>query len=279
MISQRVTIAIPVLMLLGCSTHPLPEDVTRKTTFEIVERIRCEAREGIMRETLSAAGLKNIYIGMDFSFDMEEKNDAKNGSLEFSDPFGRGSFSLTLNGGVEKARQTERFFRVVESFQELKDYKLCSADGAQPNLIYPTSGRVGVDEVVHTFIKLERLTRLSVQKKRDDAIFSDTLTFTTDLSAGANPNLIINSGVGGFRLRNASIETEVRRKDIHKITIAISQAPAAGTVPDVLLNGRILRAAPLVGLANPAAPVIYELERLRNRDDDAQIIERLRPLP
>jgi hypothetical protein len=32
----------------GCSIHPLPEDVTGVTTYEIVRRIRCEAREAVI---------------------------------------------------------------------------------------------------------------------------------------------------------------------------------------------------------------------------------------
>ena len=32
--------------LAGCSMHPLPDDVSRVSTVDIVERIRCEAQEG-----------------------------------------------------------------------------------------------------------------------------------------------------------------------------------------------------------------------------------------
>lgn len=37
------------LLFVGCSAHPLPEDVTRSTTVEIVQRIRCEAKQAILR--------------------------------------------------------------------------------------------------------------------------------------------------------------------------------------------------------------------------------------
>jgi hypothetical protein len=274
---QRIIAFILLLFLFGCSTHPLPEDVTRKSTFDLVQKILCEAKEGIDGEGLSALSLKNTYIGFDFSFDMEEKNNAKNGSFEFLDPFGRGSFSLKLSGGVEKTRKNVRFFRVVESFQTIKDYKDCFVDTARANLIYPIAGKVGVDEVVHTFVRLERLTKLPANANKNGSIFSDALTFTTELSAGATPHLIINSGLGGFKLRNASLDAEASRKDIHGLTIAISAKPKEEA--PVLLNRPLLRAAPLVSPENPAAPVIYELERLRNRDEDTQIIERLRPLP
>jgi len=36
---------IPALIALGgCSTFPLPDDVTRKSTYDIIQQIRCEAR-------------------------------------------------------------------------------------------------------------------------------------------------------------------------------------------------------------------------------------------
>lgn len=32
----------------GCATHPLPQDTTRRNTFQIVERLRCEARDAVI---------------------------------------------------------------------------------------------------------------------------------------------------------------------------------------------------------------------------------------
>ncbi len=34
-------------LLIGCSIHPLPDDVSRKTTYDIVEKIRCEAKAAV----------------------------------------------------------------------------------------------------------------------------------------------------------------------------------------------------------------------------------------
>jgi hypothetical protein len=34
-------------LLAGCAIHPLPEDVTRETSYQIVQKIRCEAREAL----------------------------------------------------------------------------------------------------------------------------------------------------------------------------------------------------------------------------------------
>lgn len=46
---RKVSVTLPAcgLLLAGCAIHPLPEDVTRETTYAIVQKIRCEAREAL----------------------------------------------------------------------------------------------------------------------------------------------------------------------------------------------------------------------------------------
>src|SRR5262245_14766396 len=58
----------------GCSMHPLPEDVSRKNTYDIVEKIRCEAAEGLRGVPRDHPLLRNTYIGYDFNFNIEENN-------------------------------------------------------------------------------------------------------------------------------------------------------------------------------------------------------------
>lgn len=41
------------LAIAGCSIHPLPDDVTRDTTLEIVNKIRCEARDALVERIMS----------------------------------------------------------------------------------------------------------------------------------------------------------------------------------------------------------------------------------
>ncbi len=46
------------VVFTGCATHPLPEDVTRVRTFDIIQRVRCEAREAVSGQ-LSAQLLRS----------------------------------------------------------------------------------------------------------------------------------------------------------------------------------------------------------------------------
>jgi hypothetical protein len=45
--ASRVLPIAAVVWLAGCAIHPLPDDVTGVTTYDIVRRIRCEARQAV----------------------------------------------------------------------------------------------------------------------------------------------------------------------------------------------------------------------------------------
>src|SRR5262245_26100862 len=57
---RRVPVCViaAALVLAGCSSHPLPENVTRETTFHITEKIRCEARQAL--DDLSVAAIRRL---------------------------------------------------------------------------------------------------------------------------------------------------------------------------------------------------------------------------
>ena len=44
------------VMLSGCTIHPLPEDVTKLNTFQIVKQIRCETRAAGKKLILDQVG-------------------------------------------------------------------------------------------------------------------------------------------------------------------------------------------------------------------------------
>src|SRR5215510_3565430 len=71
-----------LIPLSGCSIHPLPGDVPRVATVDIVERMRCEAKEGLMKvmsepnrnKKVDAQIFENSWVGYDFVFDITEGN-------------------------------------------------------------------------------------------------------------------------------------------------------------------------------------------------------------
>jgi len=223
--------------LVGCSIHPLPEDVSRVSTFDIVEKLRCEAKEGILglpsSDPFYTSIVHSTVIGYDFEFEITEDNNLRGSE---SDPaklsFARAAkadgkgFFLDITGAATRTRSNKRVFRILEY---LKDLPNCSA-AMQANWVYPITGRVGIDEVISTYIRLEALTDIRAKDpeggpKLDNKsiIFSDELKFATVLNAGIKPTLELSTVVGRFKVTNATLFAQAKREDKHNVTIALAR--------------------------------------------------------
>src|SRR5207244_6428243 len=64
---KMIWCVIGVLILSGCSVHPLPEQVTRQSTLAIVTAIRCEAKQAVLESARSPVFDKGA-IGYIFDF-------------------------------------------------------------------------------------------------------------------------------------------------------------------------------------------------------------------
>jgi hypothetical protein len=269
--------------------HPLPYDVTRVSTYDIVEKLRCEAKEGLRGVPYGHPILKHTVIGYDFTFDITEDNNLNSGGLNFNRPgFRDGShFELDFTGSATRKRENKRQFRVLESLQKLSAAD-CSDTGTRANWIYPITGAIGLDEVLSTYVRLERLTDfgtgdIGTQLGKDSVVFSDDITYTTEIGGSATPTLELASIVGKFRLTKATITGNLNRKDIHSVVVALAQdgqpvdLPAFARLTNVGLDvGRSrqgARAVDAVATRGAKAPtrVIYELERRRLLREDQQL--------
>jgi hypothetical protein len=197
-----LSLVAPVV-LAACSIHPLPEDFSRSSTFEIVQKIRCEAREAIIAIALTENGkgridaflsdpnaatqdrtariekagdfmlppLRRVAIGYTFKFSITEGNGGS-GEAVFELPFSNGAFSLGLNVGEDKKRKAERSFDIVEGLPKvLADPTLQCEPGAQ-NWKYPITGEIGLKEIIRTYSNLANLNlfpRNERSSSRDEA--------------------------------------------------------------------------------------------------------------
>jgi hypothetical protein len=167
---------LPLLpLLIGCSIHPLPDDVSRKTTYDIVEKIRCEAKAAVEQ---FGRGFKEASIVYQFTFDITEHNDASAG-FGFLYPGTSGSFNLDANAALNRERDGNRNFELIDSFDDLRKMD-CTRD-REVNWVYPLTGDVGMYDSVATFIRLQQAdnpggTRIFT--------FADTLTYTTTFTGG-----------------------------------------------------------------------------------------------
>ena len=247
-------------LLLGCSIHPLPGDIPRVATIDIVERMRCEAREGLKHfnpdDTLIKKILDGTTIGYDFVFHVTEGNNegtaAAPGSVTFQRPGRNESLvSLNLTASSEKLRSNIRRFRIIEELKTLYDAD-CSKPKAWENLIFPITGATGMAEVVRTFIKLEQLVDLQDgagpdrlnSLNSDRVVFSDVLKFTTTLTAGATPTVHLSAPVGSFRLTEASITGTAVRTDDHDVIVAIARHQIHVDRAQVVIQRAGISAAP-----------------------------------
>ena len=232
--------------LAGCSTHPLPDDVARTSTVDIVRSIRCEALAGLEglynslgpEERAKAAPIiKASMIGYDFEFAIEEHNSAggdptnENSLATLKRAFTSEPSTLDLRGKAGLERKNKRRFTLIESFTDLaKSQKECRDRTKAANWTYPITGTIGLDEIVRTYVKIELLTELQqsdhAQGKFGDSahvVFSDELKFTTEFRAGGTGQLVLDAVVGRLSLTNASIGVNASRKDEHSVVVALTR--------------------------------------------------------
>jgi hypothetical protein len=274
---QRIITAVLVGLAAassGCSTYPLPQDVTRKTTYDIVEALRCEVSVGVRASKIPLAEYEKHIVGYDFNIDASENNKLEGGALEFTHLMTGGNLKLALSGSADKKRMNKRFFRLTESFQQLvrSTEGKCDPAGGR-DFLYPITGSIGLDEAVTTYARLGRLSRF-----KENTVFSDTLTFTTSLRGGVTPTLALAAGGAGLKLTRGTITKFDERVDEHKVAIAIAPKDDAGFGRTSTLFVGPRSAASLRREDNPATTVLQELDRLRNRDEDFRLLQQLRQL-
>jgi hypothetical protein len=247
----------------GCSMHPLPEDVSRASTYDIVARVRCEVYEAL-QEFKKLEGdqrrhaeniIRHSAVGFDFIFDITEGNNIKepDGKPGLSVSYRRPSFKdnekgffLDATAKAERERKNTRRFRVVDDLAALGDERIdCRNAETNPNRAYPVTGATGMGEVVRTYIKLEMLSDLrntpfEGDGQRPDPVkgnavtFSDVLKFTTKLSAGVNPKITLTTVAGDLRLSGASFFGSASRDDIHTVIVALaSDSQDLDTLPSL----------------------------------------------
>jgi hypothetical protein len=210
-----IVMAVLAPILANCSTHPLVDDVTRSTTFDVVEKIRCEAKRAVMEQAQRFGD--ETAIAYEFTFDIDEQNDAS-GDATWTLPLTGGAFSLRAQAGSDLERHAQRNFTIVDTFGDLRRTN-CSPEVLEKNWIYPIAGEIGIYEVVATFVKLHR-----VENPADQETFSfhDTLQFTTFLGAGVRPKLDLTPVTDSTLVRLVKANLGAQRLDIHSVVIAVS---------------------------------------------------------
>lgn len=219
----------------GCSIHPLPDDVSRKSTYEIVDKIRCEAKAAVDQY---GQGFNDASIVYQFTFDIDEQDNAGAGLTLFN-PFANGTFNLAASGSANRERLGNRNFELIDSFADLR--KLNCLRDREANWLYPLTGDIGMYDSVATFIRLQKADNPGAGRI---FTFADTLTYTTTLMGGATATLALNPVSQQFKVTAANAGLSGSRMDTHKVVVTMS----AGQQTIVDSSGRrtVRRMVPLV---------------------------------
>jgi hypothetical protein len=158
----RALCAVPIallVMMTGCAIHPLPEDVTGVSTYNIVRQIRCEARQAVFEYAINwLTGPKNLdpqareignqfreglrpvhqlsyklftgevrrYVqlfaatGIAYNFQLQAlETNNVDPTTNLLTFSGRNTFSSPVNGAADRTRQNLRTFTVTDTFEFL----------------------------------------------------------------------------------------------------------------------------------------------------------------
>ena len=261
-IFRLVALVATGLAFGACAIRPLPEHVTGVDTATIVKKTRCEARAAIIASRVN--WLKNhghplvinedtliryertfdqktkkflnyfdsTGIVYDFTLDGTESNGASF-TADVVRPLTHSTTTLTPSAGDSLMREDIRSFTISDNFKELLTSKMktrCDDLGVPgPNYQYPIVGRVGVEEIVTTFIELT-FNGLGVTQDLDKSppnlgdtpsssspiAMVDTINFTTTITAGLAAKVVFSPPGVDWRLADATLPLSASRTDRHQ---------------------------------------------------------------
>ena len=273
MLNKIILAFVVSCVLAACSIHPLPEDVTGVSTTMIVRKIRCEAREAVIKKALDYLRSEGFAIDkarletMDIRKDNFNNRTVSGALYYFSQTGIVFNFTLqgtennglaltgdlvrplkheteTLNGTIGNSLQRDniRSFTVTDNFLELvqtvKD-SYCDVAPSTPNYEYPMVGRIGIDEMVATFVDMTLFNGLG---NKSDAITSggsapgasakpgdrgpptmvDTITFTTTIGGGLTPKVVFTPIGKALQLLDATLAGTATRTDKHAVIVGLA---------------------------------------------------------
>lgn len=246
LIDRRNALLNEIRIIQALNQEPAPPGlVARFARYEINERRYYEAlsaflsdqrlyqqnRQAIdkqvknLEEKISAdPSLKSIVafygntFAYDFRFQITETNSLSSTSSTYKFPIHLGSITLGLDASDIKDRVGERNAKLTINFREL-DAMDCSERPQEQYGVkavhYPIVGNLGLHEVVSEYVDLLKLGKLAKLSP-----YTDQIVFTTTLSGGLNPSILLTPVP--LEQISANLKLSGTRKDLHSVTINIT---------------------------------------------------------
>jgi hypothetical protein len=180
-------------------------------------------------------------IAYNFTFDMTEINNL-DPTWDGIAGIPHGTFGLGVAAGVDRTRHSIRSFTVSDSFAGLlMDVPTSYCVGRtvrEVNYLYPIVGRIGIAEMISTFIDISLFDNLKSGDKGPPAV-SDSIEFQTNLSLGVTPSVVLTPVTKAFTTKDAMFGITNRRQDTHKVIVGLSRDDTAKTPTSLLwlING------------------------------------------
>lgn len=226
-----------------------------------------DIRETIQRYTAT-------LVAYEFDFNIT-RTDEFGGDLDLLSTFTLGTLKTNVGGGFKGQRNTSRNFKLIDVFGDMlvnrPTIRECNAlrrpphKPRAPNTAYPMTGSLNLREILDTFISLTQSANLvgNFVDKRDVPTFSETMIFTTTISAGVAPTLELEPLGRSLEISNAKAGFGSSRLDVHKLTLTLTLPP----------QGK-LTVAQQRSLQREAALDELERQRVRAIDADTEEIRR-----
>jgi hypothetical protein len=181
-------------------------------------------------------------IGYSFDLTMSENNDLTGGTGDFVRPLPLQKFTLGIGADATRLRSNNRTFTVTDKFGDLLS-KLnesksndagevphyCDGFIVQANYVYPIAGKIGVEEVVRSFLDLTLFANLASgdkSKPTGPPTMAENLTFTTTVDLSATPKISFTPIGTSLQVMDGFLTGKLTRTDQHKVAIGLAIADA-----------------------------------------------------
>lgn len=259
---SRVAVFVALGASAGCSTTPLPEDVTGRATYEIVHKIRCEARSAIQSKAIAfmlgekspefvkSEGrrlkgnraaffhydykkLPKDYVALfdsyadtalayEFKFDITESS-SNTSTLNFKGPIGLEVFSLGWVSGGDLTRANVRTLKLADKFGDLA---LKMSEDECSNETRNTNFIYPITGDVGILERVDTFIDLNqtgaLVGKEGSTVPTMVDSLTFTTKISMNLTPKITINSPGNRLTDAEVKSENYREDKHEVVISFS---------------------------------------------------------
>lgn len=208
--------------IAACSTYPLPQQVSGSTTQQIVDNVRCEARQGLrqavidwLREQVKGGDVyaaqlesrpeawndirpetlprdladlfafyKNSQIAYAFTLQIDEYNMEEAGVGFVGNFATKRRDGLGFAGTSTRTRSVTRTFNIVDTFSDLgiTNKKLVCEGPRSVNVLYPITGSLPIRDLIITYLKLNEFGNLGQLKSEAPSVRGGALPAIPQMS-------------------------------------------------------------------------------------------------